>query len=285
MWDTRCPMIPRKNTLLSFLLSTSKSKILRIFLSSSVRWKKKNRKWRVARVYIHLAREYDRIKECTRSVYQSGTSRAVKLRPVASSSRFVASLSSVGSDEEDERRRRNEATLWLTIPSCNGQRRGGSATRRQDLFRSTCVRVSIAIYERTLLKFRLIDEIGNEIERSVLYKPFEERNLDMIKRNIRANREIELLRWNKVFNNIIRRFSFHCDGNCRLSVDKIFVCTDLCCKWDNTTRIFLYYDGNCKYYQTIPINQNFWRDRGTKSGSFNFYRISYFTDLGCKWNR
>lgn len=230
-----------------------------LILLRSMEEEKSEMKRLVARVYIHLAREYDRIKECTRSVYQSGTSRAVKLRPVASSSRFVASLFLFlfcGDDEEDERRRRNEATLWLTIPSCNGQRRGGSATRRQDLFRSTCVRVSIAIYERTLLKFRLIDEIGNEIERSVLYKPFEEKNLDMIKRNIRTNREIELLRWNKVFNNVIR-FSFHCDGNCRLSVDKIFVCTDLCCKWDNTTRIFLYYDGNCKYYQTIPINQNF----------------------------
>lgn len=103
----------------------------------------------VARVYIHLAREYDCIKECTRSVYQSGTSRAVKFRPVASSSsRFVASLclslslSGGGAKRLLERRGRNEATLWLTIPSCNGQRPGGSATRRQDLFRSACVRAT-----------------------------------------------------------------------------------------------------------------------------------------------
>lgn len=103
----------------------------------------------VARVYIHLAREYDCIKECTRSVYQSGTSRAVKFRPVASSSsRFVASLclslslSGGGAKRLLERRGRNEATLWLTIPSCNGQRPGGSATRRQDLFRSACVRTT-----------------------------------------------------------------------------------------------------------------------------------------------
>lgn len=64
----------------------------------------------VARVYIHLAREYDCIKECTRSVYQSGTSRAVKFRPVASSSsRFVASLSlslsRVGSEEVARKKR------------------------------------------------------------------------------------------------------------------------------------------------------------------------------------
>lgn len=46
-------------------------------------------------------------------------------------------------------RRWNGATLWLTVPSGNGQRRGGTATRRP-----TCV--SIAIYQRTPLKFRLI---------------------------------------------------------------------------------------------------------------------------------
>lgn len=114
-------MIRRKNTLPPFLFSASKLKILRIFillLLLLLRRKKEKKKSEVtrggrdtgtrlvARVYIHLAREYDCIKECTRSVYQSGTSRAVKFRPVASSSsRFVASLSSGErrcSKEEDE---------------------------------------------------------------------------------------------------------------------------------------------------------------------------------------
>lgn len=113
-------MIRRKNTLPPFLFSASKLKILRIFILLLLLLRRKKEKKKsevtrggrdtgmrlVARVYIHLAREYDCIKECTRSVYQSGTSRAVKFRPVASSSsRFVASLSSGErrcSKEEDE---------------------------------------------------------------------------------------------------------------------------------------------------------------------------------------
>lgn len=72
----------------------------------------------VARVYIHLAREYDCIKECTRSVYQSGTSRAVKFRPVASSSsRFVASLClslSLGwGSEEVARKKRTKRSHFM----------------------------------------------------------------------------------------------------------------------------------------------------------------------------
>lgn len=121
MWDTQCPMIRGKNTLPPFLFSASKLKILRIFILLLLLLRRKKEKKKigsnerrtrltgtrlVARVYIHLAREYDCIKECTRSVYQSGTSRAVKFRPVASSSsRFVASLSSGErrcSKEEDE---------------------------------------------------------------------------------------------------------------------------------------------------------------------------------------
>lgn len=112
----------------------------------------------VARVYIHLAREYDCIKECTRSVYQSGTSRAVKFRPVASSSsRFVASLSSGErrcSKEEDETK---PLYGWPFPPVMgNVQAAPRHAAKIYSAPRASAQRVSLAIYERTLLKFRLI---------------------------------------------------------------------------------------------------------------------------------
>lgn len=98
---------------------------------------------------------------CTRSMYQSGTSRAVKFRPVASSFCFVASRGAATLFK----RRWNEGTLWLTILSRNGQRPGGSATRRNiySARRAYAQRVSIAIYEtqtRTLLEFYLLPVIS-----------------------------------------------------------------------------------------------------------------------------
>lgn len=145
----------KTRSLLSFF-SASKLKILRIFILLLLLLRRKKEKKKIGsnerRTRHGYATGCSRVySSCTRIwLHQRVYAERVSIRDftgskVPSGSIIIIPLCCLSLQWGAtlfERRRRNEATLWLTIPSCNGQRPGGSATRRQDLFRSACVRAT-----------------------------------------------------------------------------------------------------------------------------------------------